>query len=350
MMLQLALIGFGNVGREFARLLLSRREWLRRSEDIDVEVLAIATKRHGSLLSDRALNLERVLHELEEKGTLRGYGPELTELSPLEIIERCDADIMVELTTLNIESGQPAIDHIKAAFRAGMSVITTNKGPLSFAYEDLRGIARSRGAQFRFEGTVMDGTPVFNLVEKTLPGCEITGICGILNSTTNYVLDEMYRGKDMEQALEDAVRFGIAEADPSMDIDGWDAAAKITTLANVLMEAKSSPRRVNRVGIRDLIPEAVSNAAREGRKIKLIAYAERVKGAVKTMVRPELLGPENLFWSVDGTSCAVTLKTDLMGEITVVESNPNLPQTAYAVFSDMVLIADSIKRGVASSS
>jgi len=350
MILRLALIGFGNVGREFAKLLLSKSEWLRRSEDIDVEVLAIATKRHGSLLSDRALDLKRVLYEIDEKDTLRGYGQESTDLSPLEIIKRCDADIMVELTTLNIESGQPAIDHIKAAFHAGLSVITTNKGPLSFAYEDLRRAARSRGAQFRFEGTVMDGTPIFNLIEKTLPGCSITGVSGILNSTTNYVLSEMHKGKDMGQALEDAVRFGIAEADPSMDIDGWDAAAKITALANVLMEAKSNPGKVKRVGIRDLNPESVSDATRKGMKIKLIARAERVRGTVETTVRPELLGPENLFWSVDGTSCAVTLKTDLMGEITVVESYPNLPQTAYAVFSDMVLIADSIKGGLASSS
>jgi len=247
------------------------------------------------------------------------------------------------LTPLNIRSGQPALDHIRKALSKGMHVVTANKGPLAYAYDELSSLARSRGLQFRFEGTVMDGTPVFNLVERTLPGCEVEGVRGLLNSTSNYVLTEVSRGKGMEDALGDAVRLGFAEADPSLDVDGWDAAAKITVLANVLMGAGSNPNRVDRTGIRGIDPESVRKAAVSGMKYKLVASAEKAEGEVRTCVRPELVGSEDLFWSVDGRSSAITLKTDLMGEISVVEHDPSIMQTAYAVYSDLFLIAESLK-------
>ena len=343
MKLRLAFVGFGNVSREFSRLLLSKRGWLQRERGLDFEVMAIATRTHGSLISEEGLDLEMALSLREASGTLEGYGPESTGLTALEIIEGCGADLMVELTTLNIESGQPAIDHVKAALGVGMSVVTANKGPVAFAYDELSSLARSRGAFFRFEGTVMDGTPVFSLVERALPGCEVKGIRGLLNTTSNVVLGEMALGRGMEEALGEARRMGVTEEDPSMDIDGWDAAAKIAALANVLMGARSNPRMVDRVGIRGISTEEVVEAARRGVKPKLIASAERSGGVVRMRVGPETVGPEDPFWSVDGASSAITLETDLMGEITVVERNPTLAQTAYAVFSDTLLIADALR-------
>ncbi len=345
MKIRLAIIGFGNVGREFARLLLSKRDWLTRKQNVDFEVAAIATRTRGSLMSKRAIDLERAIRTRRDSGTLVCYGPESTSLSTLEIIESCDANLMVELTTLNIESGQPAIDHIKAAFRTGMSVITANKGPVAFAYSALSSMARQKGVFFRFEGTVMDGTPVFSFVEKTLPGCEIIGIKGLLNSTSNFVLSEMERGKSMREALKEAKILGITEENPTMDIDGWDAAAKIATLANVLMDARSNPNKVDRVGIGDMTFETVEEAVNNNKKPKLIASAERFGAEVKTKVHPELVGPDHIFWSVDGTSSAISLETDLMGEITIIEKNPTPAQTAYAIFSDILLIVDSIKKG-----
>jgi len=338
------MIGFGNVGQEFARLLLSKQEWLR-GRDLTVEVVAIATRTRGSLLSKEALDLDRVLRELRSHGTLTGYGAEVTGLSPLEITEQCNADIMVELTPLNIESGQPALSHVQAALEIGMNVVTANKGPVAHAYDQLKALADSRGVHFRFEGTVMDGTPVFSLVEKTLPGCEVEAVAGVLNSTCNFILTEMGRGRGMAEALAKAQRRGVAEADPSLDIDGWDAAAKITVLANVLMGARSTPQRVERRGIREITSEAIREVLAGGRKIKLVARAERAGGVVKTSVQPELIGPDSPFWSVDGTSSALTLSTDLMGELTIMEANPSLPQTAYAIFSDMLMVAEAVRRG-----
>jgi len=340
--LRLALIGFGNVAREFSRLLLSRREWLLKERGLGFKVVAIATRSHGSLMSEEGMNLERALKLREESGTVLEYGPESVDLSTMEIIKGCSADLMVELSTLDISSGRPATDHVRAALEAGMSVVTANKGPVAFAYDELSSLARSRGVHFRFEGTVMDGAPVFSLVERDLPGCEVTGIRGLLNTTTNLVLGEMAKGASMGEALEEARRRGVTEEDPSMDIDGWDAAAKIAALANVLMGAGTNPRMVDRTGIRGVSTEEALEAAGRGVKHKLIASAKRSGGAVRTRVRPELVGPDDPFWSVDGTSSAVTLETDLMGELTIVERNPTLAQTAYAVFSDMLLIAEAL--------
>jgi homoserine dehydrogenase len=345
MILRIAMIGFGNVGQEFARLLTSKREWLLRSKGLDAEVLAIATRSRGSLISKRALDLDKCLHLLKEEGSLRGYGAEKTDLSAKDIISKCDADLMIELSPLNIQTGQPAIDHIKTAMECGMDVVTANKGPIAIAYNDLIRLARSKGVHFRFEGSVMDGTPIFSLVEKTLPGCEILGLSGILNSTSNFVLSEMASGRTMDDAVKTAQKRGFAEADPSLDIDGWDAAAKIAALANVLMDARENPRAVERQGIGGITQTDLDKALKQRKKVKLVASATRVGEKVKLTVGPEVIGAEDIFWSVDGTSSALTIRTDLMGDITIVERDPLVSQTAYAVFSDLLLVLESIRSG-----
>jgi homoserine dehydrogenase len=345
MILRIAMIGFGNVGQEFARLLLAKRKWLLKDRGLDAEVLAISTLSRGSLLSKEALDLEKCLSLLKNQGRLSDYGSEATNLPPMELLAKCDADVMIELTPLNIESGQPAIDHIRKAMENGMDVITANKGPVAFAYNSLRNLARAKGVRFRFEGTVMDGTPIFSLVERTMPGCEILSLAGILNSTSNFVLSEMALGKTMDESVRIAQKSGFAEADPSLDVDGWDAAAKIASLANVLMEADTNPKDVDRQGIRGISQVDIEKAARLKKKIKLVAKADRVGDKVSLSVRPETIGAEDPFWSVDGTSSALTIRTDLMGDLTIVESNPLVTQTAYAVFSDLLLVLDSIRSG-----
>ncbi len=345
MILRLAIIGFGHVGQELTRLLLMKRSWLLQSRGLDVEVVAISTKSKGSLMSEKGLDLNRALKELETNGDLRGYPDSHTDLAPLEIISKTVADMVVELTTLDIKSGQPAIEHISKALGNGMDVVTANKGPIAFAYCELRALARSRGARFRFEGTVMDGTPVFSLVEKTLPGCQVTGLRGILNSTSNFVLTEMTRGRTAEDAIREAQARGIAEADPSLDIDGWDAAAKITALANVLMDARKTPRDVNRTGVGGVSAKALAEAKAKGMKIRLVASATMADGDIRLTVKPESVGPDSPFWSVEGTSSAITIQTDLMGELTILEKDPALTQTAYAVFSDMLHVVESIRNG-----
>jgi homoserine dehydrogenase len=345
MILRLAMIGFGNVGQEFARLLLSKRQWLLRSKGLDVEVVAICTRTKGSIVSEKAIDLEAALRELGEKGSLMGLPGARADLAPLEVIEETVADMVIELTTLDIESGRPAIDHITRAMECGMDVVTANKGPVAFAYCELKTLARSRGVRFRFEGTVMDGTPIFSLVERTLPGCQVLGVRGILNSTSNYVLTEMSKGRAAQDAVKEAQARGIAEADPSLDMDGWDAAAKITALANVLMDARRTPKDVDRTGVMGVTSEMLAEARAGGRKVKLVASADIQGGEVRLAVRPETIGPDSPFWSVEGTSSAVTVRTDLMGDLTLLEEGPGLTQTAYAVFSDMLHTVESIRSG-----
>lgn len=344
MIYRLAIIGFGNVGQEFARMLMLKREWLLRHRGLDVEVLAIATKTKGSLLSRTPLDIEKVLGHMKTTGSFKGL-PEYCDMPPVKIISNCDADMMIELTTLNIENGQPAIDHIKAALEVGMDVVTANKGPVAWAYDELRDRARARSLRFRFEGTVMDGTPIFSLVERTLPGCQIIALEGVLNSTSNYVLDEMAKGRSMEGAIKEAQAKGIAEADPSMDLDGWDAAAKITALANVIMEANLTPKDVEREGIMGLTPDEIRNASSKGGRFRLMAKASRSNDGIKLTVKPQIIGPDRIFWGVEGTSGALTLHTDLMGDLTIVESGPGTTQTAYAIFSDLLMTVEAIRAG-----
>ena len=286
MILRLAIIGFGNVGQEFADLLVRKRDWLVKSKGLDIEVLAISTKSKGALLSERGLDLVRVDELMKRNGNLRGYGKEVTDLNPLEIIDNCQADVVVELTTLNIDSGQPAIDHISNALQSKKHVITANKGPIAFAYDQLESLAKSRNVRLRFEGVVMDGTPIFNLVEKALQGCEILRLEGILNSTSNYVLTEMSRGRDMDDAVKEAQRRGIAEADPTLDLEGWDAAAKIAALANVLMGAGITPRDVRRRGVTCLSREYLASAAASGKRVRLMAKAVGEGSEVVASVEP----------------------------------------------------------------
>jgi len=345
MILRLALIGFGNVGQQFSQMLLDRREWLLKKKGLDVEGVAISTRTKGSLMSERALDLEKALSAVRSDEGLAAYGGPQTGLGPMDIIDKTVADMMIELTTLNIDSGQPATDHITRAMECGMDVVTANKGPIAFAYNDLRAVARSRGVHLRFEGTVMDGTPVFSFVEKTLPGCEVLGISGILNSTSNFVLTEMRGGRSMDDAIREAQRRGMAEADPSLDIDGWDAAAKITALANVLMDARMTPKQVDRVGISGLSSAAKPDLQSEGSRIRLVADASREGEGIRLSVKPQSIGPDSPYWPVEGTSSAVTIRTDLMGDLTIVENCPDTTQTAYAVFSDMLHIVESIRCG-----
>ncbi|HIH01619.1 TPA: homoserine dehydrogenase [Thermoplasmata archaeon] len=340
MILRLAIIGFGNVGQEFARLLVRKRDWLVKDKGLDIEVLAISTRSKGALLADRGLDLVRIEELIKRDGDLRGYGKEVTDLNPLEMIDNCQADVVVELTTLNIDSGQPAIDHISNALQSKMHVITANKGPIAFAYDRLESLAKSRNVKLRFEGTVMDGTPIFNLVEKTLQGCEILRREGVLNSTSNYVLTEMARGRGMDDAVKEAQRRGIAEADPTLDLEGWDAAAKIAALANVLMGAGITPQQVRRTGMSELSGEYLASAAASGKKVRLISKAVRDGSEVVAGVEPTQVDKESPFWSVDGTSSALTISTDLMGDLTVLETNPAVTQTAYAVFSDLLALAE----------
>ncbi len=291
-------------------------------------IVAIHTLRHGSAFDQRGLPVEPQ------------FGPRCGTIE--EFLDRARPEMVVELTTLNPATGEPAISHIRAAFARSMHVATANKGPIAHAYAALSEEARRAGVEFRFESTVMDGAPVFNLVRNNLPGCKINGFTGVLNSTTNVVIEALRKGRTLAEGIEEAQKIGVAEADASYDIDGWDAAAKAAALANVLLHARLTPLDVDRRGIARLTPGKLVDLKSQGKTVRLVARARIVAGSVKLRVRAEVLDETDILASVHGTSNLLLFDTDLMGTVGTVEIGPGVEQTAYGVFSDLVDIAKTL--------
>jgi len=343
MELKIGFVGFGNAARAFARLLEEQRARLLSEYEIRWRTTAIATASHGCIMADE-IDLAHAVAARETEGALPSLPGAVIVRDSFELIQSCDADILFETTPLNPIDGQPAITHIRKAIERSINVVTANKGPLAFAFKQLNEIAERAGVAFRFEGTVMDGAPVFNLIETCLPAVEVLGFSGVLNSTTNYILTEMESGRSFEDALIEAQRLRIAEANPDYDIDAWDAAVKTVVLANVLMRADACPADVARTGIRQITPHHLKEAAGRGNVLRLIARANRSGGEVKLSVAPEEVSAVSLYGSARGTSSVLAIETDLMGELALFENNPGIRQTAYALLSDMIRVHTGLVR------
>jgi homoserine dehydrogenase len=336
--LQLAFIGFGNVARAFARMLETQKPALELNYRLRFKTVAIATATHGCISSSAGINLLDARHCIERSGNLRELPESLAIPDQLALIGSCKADILFETTPLNAFDGEPATTHIRNALALGVNVVTANKGPVAFAYTELKSLAAKFGTSFCFEGTVMDGAPVFNLVEDCLPGVRVLGFSGVLNSTTNLILTEMESGRSFEESLEEARSRGIAEANADYDVDGWDAAVKAVALANVLLDANARPQDVIREGIRKIDGNDVQKAALSGFAVRLVARGKRSIDGVELTVAPERVPIASLLGSASGTTNVLSIETDLMGEIAVVEKNPGVDQTAYALLGDMIRI------------
>jgi len=342
----LALVGFGHVGRRFAKLLEERRDWLALDYELDCRVIGIATANHGCIF--RVQGIDAV--EAADRQSHEPLDPEAEPASDsFDVIRQLAASdsqlkIVVETTTLDIAAGQPAIDHVRAALESGCHVVTSNKGPAAFAYEELNALAADRGVSFLFEGAVMDGAPVFNLVRETLPAVDILGFHGVINSTTNHILTALEDGESFDGALARMQADGIAEADPSLDVDGWDAAAKTAALANVLMRAQMTPQAVEREGIGQGTARLAMAAKGRGARIRLVASAKRTPGGVSTAVRPIELPESDLLAGLRGVANALILHTDLLGDIAMTQLEGGLTQTAYALLSDLVTVGRRQRR------
>jgi len=340
--IKLLLLGFGNAGQAFAKLLIDKKEQIANQFGYEVEVVAIITRSRGSLVDSNGIELEKACHDIRLTGKFDEGCEAFTSTSSMEAARDIDYDLLIELTPLEIFTGQPAINHIKVAFERGKHVITANKGPIAWAFKELQEMAEKQGCLFFYETTVMDGTPIFNLMQQTLRMCKATEINGILNTTTNFVLEEMAKGKDYEDIISEGKRRGFIEADPAMDIEGWDAAAKVTALLNVLMNANITPKDIDRTGIEDITAEDIKAAGEKDCVIKLICNGSIVDGQVKGSVRPMEIGKNELFASIDGTSSVITITTDLMGKISIVEHAPEIEQTGYGIFNDVLRILSEL--------
>ena len=328
---KLALLGFGNVGKALARLLLDKQAGLRELYGITFSVTGIATGRHGAAIDPGGIDLERaLLHGLD------GLGREAPPADAFDFIRRSRADVLFENSPVNYESGQPAVDHLRAALELGMHAITANKGPVVHAYRELTELARAQGRRFYFESAVMDGMPVFSLFRETLPAARLKSFRGVFNSTTNLILTRMEGGESFDEAVRYAQSIGIAETDPSGDIDGWDAAVKVAALVTVLMGVPMKPQQVQRQGIRGITPADIERARQEGKRWKLVCSALKSGGDVVAQVEPTVVTVDSPLYGVSGTTSIAQFETDVLGRLSVIEEDPGPHTTAYGLLADFL--------------
>jgi homoserine dehydrogenase len=324
----LALLGFGNVGQALAQLLLKKRQELRRKYNLTFSVTGIATGSHGRAIDPEGLDLERALSLIQEGESLDSLSSQPAPQDNSDFIRRCPADVLFENTPVNYETGQPAVSHLQAALESGMHAITANKGPVVHAYRQLRELAQAKGLKFFFESTVMDGAPIFALYREALPGAEIKSFRGILNSTTNLILSRMESGDSFEEVVRYAQEIGLAETDPSGDIDGWDAAVKVAALATVVMGSPLKPQ--------DVDAQQVASAKSQNKRWKLVCSATRQGDRIEARVAPEMVSVDSPLYGVTGTSSMVQFESDVLGLLSIIEEDPGPQTTAYGLFADFL--------------
>jgi homoserine dehydrogenase len=321
-------LGFGNVGRALARLLVAKSAELRESYGIGWRVTGVATRRMGWLSHDSGFDVAALLAGNESVTSATGIA---------DWLEKSRPDVLFETTSLNPETGQPAIDYLRASLQAGAHTITANKAPIVYAYDELNALAAANGRRFLFESTVLDSAPVFSLFRETLPVARLRGFTGIFNSTTNVILETMETGRSFEEGVKAAQDLGVTETDPSHDVDGWDATMKVCAISRVILKTPLLPAAVNREGIRGLSAALLQRARAEGKPYKLVARGRvNEDGSLTASVRPEQISTSEPLGSVRGTSLAIHFELDMIPGLTIVSHRPNLQSTAYGLLADFV--------------
>jgi homoserine dehydrogenase len=326
----LCLLGYGNVGRALTRLLVEKADALREGFGIGWRVTGLASRGMGRLVAPEGFTAE----ELTAGGPRGRVTPAPDDVKGWLAAARCD--VLFEVTSLEPLTGEPAVSHARAGLEHGAHVVTANKGTIVHAYKELSELARARGRRFMHEATVVD-CPVFSLFRGSLPAARLLSFEGVLNSTTNVILDEIAAGRTFGEGVRRAQELGITETDPAHDVDGWDSAVKACALANVLMGAGLRLDEIHREGIRGLGDAEVRAAHSEGRPFRLVARGRRGEGGgVTASVRPERVEPRGPFGVVAGTTLAVHYELDVLPGLTVVAHDPDLKSTAYGLLADFV--------------
>lgn len=333
----LAFLGFGNVGKALAELLLCKRDSIEKRMGVTFSVTGIARGSHGSAIDLNGIDLSQALALVKGGKPLDSIHDSQFKIhNSLDFIHKCGADVLFETIPVNYDTGQPAVGYIQTALESGMHVITANKGPVVHAYKDLTQLAESKGVKFYFESAVMDGAPVFGLFRETLPAANVKAFRGVLNSTTNLILSRMETGESFAGAVKYAQSIGIAETDPSGDIDGWDAAIKVSALATVLMEVPTVPQDVDRTGIGNISAEDIEYARSEGKRWKLVCEARWAGDRLQTVVSPQMVGVDSPLYGVSGTTSIIQIESDVLGKLSLIEEDPGPHTTAYGLLADFL--------------
>lgn len=333
--MRIVMLGFGTVGQGLAELLLDKAKYLEAHYGIEPRVVGIADMLKGNVIDQNGIDLKKAL-QLAKDGKQLSELPGAFEGDALAFLDTVDADMMVEMTYTDIKTGEPATSHVKAALQKNMHVTTTNKGPLALNYRELADLARRQNVRFLFEGTVMSGTPILNLIRETLAGCDVSQVKGILNGTTNYILSSMEEGLGYDEALKKAQELGYAEAVPDADVLGWDALAKVTILANVVFGATCKPDDFACKGITEITAEMIADAKQRGKRFKLIGKVWRDGDTVKGSVGPEEVDLTHPLAGVMGATNALTVTTDALGDVTMVGPGAGRVETGYSALVDII--------------
>jgi len=334
MELKLCFMGLGSVGRELIQLIDRKRGDVQAQYDLSFKIVGIATGRHGILVDPNGID-----HAYALGGQWADRAWPSTEENRLRMIRESGADALVEMSPINRETGRPALDYLELALNLGMHAISANKGPVVHGYRHLSALAKQQGKAFLFESTVMDGFPLLNLYRECLPATRVLSFRGVLNSTTNLILTLMEEGRTFDEAVKHAQDIGIAETDPSNDIDGWDSSVKVCVLSNVLMGADIRPWDVKRAGIRAITIGMIKEAQLARRKWRLICTAEWVEGQLVAQVAPEAVPANDSLFRLYGTTSAIQIKTDTLNQLTLLETAPTPAQTAFGVLADLIAAA-----------
>ena len=332
---RIGFIGFGNVGRALAKLFVSKSIDLRDRYEIEWQIAGVATRRMGWRASNDEIDVTKLLNGSDDTARVQSIDGWLAIAKP---------DAVFETTSLNPETGQPAIEYLRKSLQAGAHTITANKAPIVYAYDELNEIAVAKGKRFLFESTVLDSAPVFSLFRETLPAVRVRGFSGVFNSTTNVILETMEAGRSFDEGVKTAQELGVAETDPSHDVDGWDSIMKVCAIARVILRQRLVPADVRREGIRALDPATLQAARAEGKPYKLLSRVTvNADNSITASVRPEQIAAGDPLSNVRGTSLAVHFELDMIPGLTIVSHRPNLQSTAYGLLADFV---NAARRGI----
>lgn len=335
--MRLLFVGFGTVAQGLAKLLIEKKNLLKKEYGFDYSVVGICDILKGSCYDEKGLDLKKILEKLDKTKKISGQ-----KMDARAMIDQAKADVLLEATYTDIRTAEPATSHIKYALQKGMHVVTTNKGPIALFYKELVEIADRKNVKLRYEGTVMSGTPLISLIRDTLYATTISEIKGILNATTNYILTEMEEGASYEIALKKAQELGYAEAIPDADVLGWDTLAKVTIIANTIFGAELKPFDNPYEGITMITTDEIARAKEERKRYKLVGSIWREMDEVKVSVSLQKIDMSHPLANVMGVINAATLTTDTMGDITIIGKGAGKRETGYSMLADLISITKSI--------
>jgi homoserine dehydrogenase len=343
------LCGFGRVGRAFAQLLSERRDSIQACYELDLRLVAVADI-GGSALAPRGLESippGELLAHVNGGGSVEGFGDfGMPGAEGEAVIDSLDADLLVEATPTNLTTGEPGLRHMRAALRRGMHVVAANQGPLVLRYVELQELSQEHRALILMSAATAGGLPTLDVGETCLAGATILGIEGVLNGTTNFILTKMRdEGYGYRDALHEAQAHGIAEADPRLDVEGFDTANKLLLLSNALLGTRFGPSHVSCRGITEITPQMVLESRSAGKSMKLIGRATVRSGSVHLAVAPEELPQDHPLASVHGAEEAVTYDTDTMGRVTVMGGRSSPTAAAAALLKDIINLSRATARG-----